>query len=236
MNNLYRKVAVAFVGITLGFALGANKEAKAAIITLPSATAFSAVDTNNDGLGDSYSLATTLRVDHLYLLGGNRGPEFKALYEFNIASLFLTSNTIITQAIFQTTLSRILLLRGGVFAVGLQGYTGNGEPAASDFEARRRNLGIYFPTESSSTSQIFRWDVTSFINELVSSKDVFAGIGLSPSTSWGAADFGNDGSLVIFTTEPVPEPTTILSAAIALGWGGWLKRKNSQQNKTTPPH
>jgi hypothetical protein len=33
--------------------------------------------------------------------------------------------------------------------------------------------------------------------------------------------------------EDVPEPTTILSAAIAVGWGAWLKRKNSsQQNKT----
>ena len=33
--------------------------------------------------------------------------------------------------------------------------------------------------------------------------------------------------------QSVPEPTTMLSAAIALGWGGWLKRKNSsQQNKT----
>jgi len=38
---------------------------------------------------------------------------------------------------------------------------------------------------------------------------------------------------VVDVTEPVPEPTTILTAAIALGWGGWLKRKNSiKQNKT----
>jgi hypothetical protein len=26
---------------------------------------------------------------------------------------------------------------------------------------------------------------------------------------------------------PVPEPTTILGTVVALGWGGWLKRKNS---------
>jgi hypothetical protein len=31
----------------------------------------------------------------------------------------------------------------------------------------------------------------------------------------------------------VPEPTTMLGAAVALGWGGWLKRNNSiKQNKT----
>jgi hypothetical protein len=34
MNNLYRKVAAASVGIALGFTLGANKEAKAATFTL----------------------------------------------------------------------------------------------------------------------------------------------------------------------------------------------------------
>jgi hypothetical protein len=34
MSNLYHKFAVASVGIALGFALGANKEAKAATFTL----------------------------------------------------------------------------------------------------------------------------------------------------------------------------------------------------------
>ena len=35
-------------------------------------------------------------------------------------------------------------------------------------------------------------------------------------------------------TEPVPEPTTIFGSALALGVGGWLKRKKSgQENKTT---
>jgi hypothetical protein len=36
-------------------------------------------------------------------------------------------------------------------------------------------------------------------------------------------------------TESVPEPTTIFGSALALGVGGWLKRKkSSQQHKTTP--
>jgi len=34
--------------------------------------------------------------------------------------------------------------------------------------------------------------------------------------------------------QPVPEPTTIFGSTLALGVGGWLKRKkSSQQNKTT---
>jgi hypothetical protein len=37
----------------------------------------------------------------------------------------------------------------------------------------------------------------------------------------------------IDVAEPVPEPTTIFGSAIALGVGGWLKRKNlSRANKT----
>ncbi len=39
------------------------------------------------------------------------------------------------------------------------------------------------------------------------------------------------------TTEPVPEPTTIWGSALALGVGGWLKRKKSHpKNKITPQH
>jgi hypothetical protein len=34
-------------------------------------------------------------------------------------------------------------------------------------------------------------------------------------------------------TQNTPEPGTILSAAVALGWGGWLKRKNSSQHNKT---
>jgi hypothetical protein len=37
----------------------------------------------------------------------------------------------------------------------------------------------------------------------------------------------------VFAAHNVPEPTTMLSAAVALGWGGWLKQKNSiKKNKT----
>jgi hypothetical protein len=40
-------------------------------------------------------------------------------------------------------------------------------------------------------------------------------------------------TLEVNASHHVPEPTTMLGAAVALGWGGWLKRKNSiKQDKT----
>jgi hypothetical protein len=46
---------------------------------------------------------------------------------------------------------------------------------------------------------------------------------------------GKFGSEQTLDFQPVPEPTTIFGSALALGVGGWLKRKkSSQQNKTTP--
>ena len=54
-------------------------------------------------------------------------------------------------------------------------------------------------------------------------------LGFNRITSW---NFTVDGE---HRSEPVPEPTTIFGSALALGVGGWLKRKNSsQQNKTKP--
>jgi len=42
-----------------------------------------------------------------------------------------------------------------------------------------------------------------------------------------------DWDLVISGEHKVPEPTTMFGTALALGWGGWLKRKNLiKQNKT----
>jgi hypothetical protein len=54
MNNLYHKVAVASVCTALGFALGANKEAKAATITLTPTIQFG-VNTRIDRLNFRHS-------------------------------------------------------------------------------------------------------------------------------------------------------------------------------------
>jgi hypothetical protein len=230
MNNFYHKVAVASICTALSFTLVTNKEAKAATITLIG-NGYSAVDSNRDGRGDfsQASLANFVKREPF--------AEFRALYEFNIANFSLTSNTIITQAIFQVRANAVTV-RERSFWLDFFGYRGNGKGDASNFESGRY-LGLYFITQTpifdSQASQIFTFDVTRFVNEQVSRNAAFAGLSIRPSSQFGETTL-NEANLIITTvdvTEPVPEPTTILSAAIALGWGGWLKGKNSiKQNKT----
>jgi len=93
MNNLYHRFAVASVGIALGFTLGANKEAKAAIFTFTSTHSYYVVDYyNQDGVidnGDSYPRGRY--VGRNYQEGSppwQRG-EYKSSYEFNIAGLLI---------------------------------------------------------------------------------------------------------------------------------------------------
>jgi len=83
--------------------------------------------------------------------------------------------------------------------------------------------------------------VTSFVNQRVNNSDAFAGFSIR-ALNFGAVPLTSNGSrtplkLIVETAdvaEPVPEPTTIFGSAIALGVGGWLKRKKSSlQNKTT---
>ena len=106
MNNLYHKVAVASVGMVLGFALGANKEAKAATFTLTPATSFGVTDQNMDGVGDSYYGGAPFHVG----LSGNLGrtilQEDRAFYEFNIANLSLASK-VISSAIFKGVINSV---------------------------------------------------------------------------------------------------------------------------------
>jgi hypothetical protein len=238
MNNLYHKLAIASLCTALSFALGENKEAKAATITLRNPHSFFVFDNNNDGLGDGAYGNVPLPVGesrNYYELPRWGDVEFKALYEFNIASLSLTSNTIITQAIFQTNVNSW----GGhfhYFTLSLWGYKGNGGVDYSDFEAgtyldhrqlREGNPDLIFNP--------FNIDVTPFVNELVNNNDTFAGFNIS--AHYGGAYLSQDASLIITTadiTEPVPEPTTIFGSVVGLCLGGWLKRKKSTlQNKTT---
>ena len=219
MNNLYHKIAVASVCTVLGFALGANKEAYSATFTLTRTSSFIVVDSNRDGLGD-YSMDS---FENLPV--GILGPEeARAFYEFNIANLFLAPNTVINQAIFQARLDTI---SGNnlSFQVDLFGYTAN----------RRLNIGenfgagVYLDSDQPrQPAQILSFDVTPLINQNIRNTNAFAGFGIR-TNGRGNITINQDASLIITTvdvTEPVPEPTTILSAAIALGWGGWLKRKN----------
>jgi hypothetical protein len=109
MSNLYHKFAVASVGIALSFALGANKEAKAATFTLID-SGFYGADTNLDGLGDSGYGGVPLPVG--IRRGENfSGTEYRAFYQFNIAQLSLASDTVIRVLFLRVVL---ILLRGSI--------------------------------------------------------------------------------------------------------------------------
>jgi hypothetical protein len=232
MNNLYHKIAVASVCTALGFALGANKEAKAATITLEPAINFEVLDYSKDGVGDS------LRMEDNSYFGKVRVVEGRLFTEFNIDSF---SNDII-RVLLQT---QIGYLGGSVGefrnpgSFGLFGYAGNGTGDLSDFEAGEL-LSSVNTSFSYSRGSFLSIDVTPFVKQLASNGDPFAGFGFRVFNP-GFVELGGDSfpdypvTLVVETAnvaQPVPEPTTIFGSAIGLCLGGWLKRKKSTpQNK-----
>ena len=225
MNNFYHKVAVASVGIALGFVLGANKEVKAA--TLAPTINFEVLDYSNDGVGDS------VRMEDNSYFGKVRIGEGRLFTEFNISSF---SNDI-TRVFLQT---QIGYLGGAVGefrnpgSFGLFGYAGNGTGDLSDFGAGVLLTSV--DTSSLSRGETLNFDVTGFVKQRVSNGDPFAGFGFRVFNP-GFVELGGDSFpdypvTLVVETEPVPEPTTIFGSAIFLGVGGWLKRKKSTpQNK-----
>jgi len=240
MKNLYQKVVVTSLCTALGFALGANKEAKAAIFSLPSTINSEIIDgTRNsfDGLGDDIYA----EIAYMAVVKGTLG-EAAQVTEFNISSFSLGTNKVISNAVLQVQIYTLGLYGLGVSAtnpgsLGIFGYVGNGTVEASDFEA-----GVFLNSvdiSSSSDKDILNFNVTPFVNQQVNNGDAFAGFGIR-ALNFGGLFLSNGGfsgskpSLIIETAEPVPEPTTIFGSALALGVGGWLKRKKSgQENKTT---
>jgi hypothetical protein len=255
MNNIYHKITVVSVGLALGFALGANKEAKAATITLKPTDALEVNDTQDlngnpgsDGIGDwGYDVL---------LVKKSLGQEARVILEFNIGNLSLATNAVISRAIF---LARIYNRTPvpGVLPTQIYGYVGDGKTELSDFQAGvilAPSLFVgatpgYYNTPI--PFDILSFNVTQFVNERVSNRDAFAEFGIRISNDYPYNDYRlqehfpyngsfqlTDISLVVETTdiaEPVPEPGTLFGSALALGVGGWLKRKrSSQHNKTMP--
>jgi hypothetical protein len=247
MNILYRKVAVTSTCTVLSFVLGATPEAKAASFTFTSVPSF-VLDFGFDGPE--------------LILPSSGGNAVKAIQgeialsvEFNIGSLFMETNTIITKAVLELELvvpSKGYFFNGEILgkprSLGIFGFVGNGivnenlgggKVSAAEFAA-----GVFLSPldiSSLSTGDTFNFDVTEFVNQRVSNGDAFPGLTIR------ALDLGGvelrpsnksprELSLIVQTAdvaEPVPEPTTIFGSAIALGLGGWLKRKkSSQRNKT----
>jgi len=239
MNNLYHKLAFASVCTALGLALVANKEAKAAVFTLTPTISYSVWDTKDqDGLGDYIFGSVSLPVG--IIKGEGYRDEYRAFYEFNRANLSLALNRAISSAIFGVKANNISLYER-FSRLDAYGYIGNGQADLSDFGAGERLDGrfLYSVINMNSTinpSPIFSFNVLPFITQRINNNDSFAGFSFRIANEEAYLTLKEDASLTIITAdvaEPVPEPTTILTAAIALGWGGWLKRNNSkQQNKT----
>jgi hypothetical protein len=230
MNSLYHRVAVVSVGIALGFALGANKEARAATFTFTSTRSVYIIDKNQDGVVDNGSDYPGPRYVGINYKEGSppwEKGEYRSFYEFNITNLSLDSNTLIKSAYFQTRVNGIQYGdKDGLLDV--YGYT----EEVFQFD----NNGKYLDTEglgSLGQNQIATFNVLPLINQTIENNDSFW---LSLRTNNSFVTLPWQSSLTI-TTEPVPEPTTIFGSALALGVGGWLKRKKlSQQNKTTSQH
>jgi hypothetical protein len=258
MNNLYLKVVVTSVGTVLSFTLGANKEAKAATFTLTGTTFVVEGNWSNNSAVEERILDSedypssnglTLFTDGAAFSGRNGPTERRAFYEFNIGNLPLAPNTMISRASFDTALEGVKYATPRYLYLQIFGYVGNGEPNLSDFNAGIK-LGFAnalnpFTLESSHLPRIrssIDFDVTQFVKARVSNSDAFAGFGLRIedfAANYGTATLVNP-RLTIETAdlpEPVPEPTTIFGSALALGVGGWLKRKKlSQHSKTTSKH
>jgi len=244
MNNLYHKVAVASVCTALSFVLGASEEVKAATITLTPTIQFG-INTRFTRFNDPfYELSP--RYDLVSNDSFRGSPSGTRLAEFNISNFFLAPNTTIRSAVFQDKISSFRFSFSGKSPafLGIVGYIGNGKAEVSDIWR-----GVFLSSVDISPLSVgntINFDVTAFVNQRVSNGHPFAGFAIlaldpnSYSATLGGTDALGRSSLLIETVdaaEPVPEPTTIFGSALALGVGGWLKRKKSgQENKTTPPH
>jgi hypothetical protein len=251
MNNFYHKVAVASVCTALTFTLGTNQEVKAATFFLPDIQ-FRVEGNVYNGVGENLVENGGPDFYAVQKLGDFNGPtspiERRAFSEYNLSKLsLLPPNTMIKHAyleLFFEPLNTKQFYKS--LDLDILGYVGNGKPDVSDFGAGEY-LGIEdispFTHPTSGQFYSIKSDVTQFVKARVSNGDTFAGFGLgiagpSPNNSM-YANYGTASLLpsLIIETEPVPEPTTIFGSALALGIGGWLKRKKSNpRGKTTSQH
>jgi len=221
MNNLYHKVAVASIFMTLSFTLGSSEEVKAATITLTPTIQFGINTSSTPSNDPFYELSP--RYDLVSNDSYRWSPKRTRLAEFNISNFFLAPNTTIRSAVFQDKISSFGFSFGGKSAVlSIFGYIGNGKAEVSDLT--RGGFLSSVDISSSSPGDTLNFDVTTLVNGRVSNRNALAGfvIGI---LNWGEVTLGGTdalgrSSLTIETAdvaEPVPEPTTIFGSALALG-------------------
>jgi hypothetical protein len=175
-----------------------------------------------------------------------KGPfgEAAEFAEFNLSGFSIPPQEAITSAIFQITVLPNLTFGLGnsgerPSSLAVRGYVGNGQVDASDFQA-----GTILDTANVSLEYVqetLNFDVTEFVNNLVSSGISFAGFGVRAEDIGGISldrgTFSGNGPNLTITTSPVsatvPEPTSTLGllALAAFGAGSMLKRQQKKQIK-----
>jgi hypothetical protein len=222
MNNFSHKLAVVSVCATLSLILGGNKEAKAINFTIEG--------NSSTGIGERV-LNSQVSVERTQ----DSPIERRYFSELDLTGFSIPPGTG-ASATFETSI-QYTGPRSPDFYLDLFGYVGNGSADLSDFNAGVR-LGTERPLFRYPSSRFANvsFDVSQFVNERIRNRDNFGGFGIRVHNSSSFLSYGSGyipATSLTVSTEPVPEPATILGTAVALGWGGWLKRKNSsQQNKT----
>jgi len=234
MNNLYHRFAIASVGIALGFALGTNKEARAATFSFTSTSftstdSYFVIDYNQDGVVDFGNSQIPERYAGIKLSENYTQElgEYRSSYRFNIASLFFDSNTRIISAIFQTKVTGAQYFRR-YSSLKVYGYTE--EQAYRPFDNGEYLDQVDILSIVDRRDKIATFNVLPFIiNQKSENNDSFW-LGVRPEKGQAFVTLPTETSLTITTS--VPEPTTIFGSAIGLCLGGWLKRRKSAiQNK-----
>ena len=231
MSNFYHKVAVASVGIALGFALGTHKEAKAATFTFTETSRYHLRDPGDlPDLGNtSESLAVGIKEPQY-----NTKEDYRAFYEFNIAMLLGDPNIVITRATLQADISHIRWYRLQS-QLEVYGYTENEKVDPLGVY----NIGEYLdqisinflletdPNLHASSAQlpvpalkgqlslsnikgVATFNVLPFINNRIGSNNSFAGFGIRLFNGEGYVTLDPRAYLTITTAKvakPVSNPT-----------------------------
>ncbi|MDB9373445.1 PEP-CTERM sorting domain-containing protein [Nodularia sphaerocarpa] len=224
-----KKLALtAAISLCLGLLI--SEPVKAAKLTVNPTVTFEVIDGGFlgtfDGLGDEIF---PNNFDTVVLGFEGESAEFA---EFDLTAFSIPPLESITNVIFQaqifSTQTFGLGSPGGVPPnnLGVFGYVGNGEPDASDLQAS--TLLNTVDTSTASGGEILRFDVTSFVQNLINNGDTFVGLAVRAQDpgglTLGGANFPGITPTLIITT--VPESSTSLSllAFGFLGIGAMRKR------------
>lgn len=236
------KKSVLTYGLSLFFGLLASEQVLAADFTFNPTVTFEVIDGvsgNFDGNGDEVFPGN---FDTVVLGSIGEAAEFA---EFDISGFSIPASESIKSAIFQAT--GLPNQVTGLGATGTRpsrlvarGYVGNGLVDASDFQAGTildsANVSPDFIQET------YNFDATSFIQNLVSNKDSFAGFGIRAQNTIGGllldrGSFSGNGPRLIIKTAPIatsiPEPSTTLGflAFSALGVMSLNRRQQTSKRR-----